>query len=329
MTDPTNPDTNRPAPELGGITEYDVTLPFYRSIPGGGQEDMHISVRIPAADPEAAFQLGRRIAEHVGKNHTDPAGHLWSEVIPDITVTDATDTPAPAELAAELAHWRRVVAALATKAPGLLMLRPQEYLSADPDAIVTARVGDMMMFLPPAMPSPPAPDLTPDSPADLGPLADPDPTPAFFARLTLPVNPGGYADPDVRSVAPDALTAAKPGEVEVLVDSRWQRLDLATTDQGAVTLTTSGGLAVVDTGRMLTVRPATIEGYGTDLGKAAVAGRQMLTSTGWMTVDTADWIGEQAQSYKVALSNGNETRHTTIEAAEAVLLRQPRPGWWS
>ncbi len=236
MTDPTNPD--RSAPELGGITEYDVTIPFFRSVPGGDPEDMHIVVRIPAADPEAAFQLGMRIAEHVGKNHTDPDGRLWSEVLPDITVADA-ETPSPAELAAELGHWRRVVAALAAKAPGLLMLTPQEYGTASPDAIVVTRVGDAMVFLPAALPDP-------------------------AGGEQLPTVYGRHNDPDERRIPAHILAQATPGQIELPTGERWLRLDRAVIDHPTATVKVilAGQNFDVPADRMLMARPATIEGYG-------------------------------------------------------------------
>jgi hypothetical protein len=326
MTDPTRPDQQMP--ELAGITEYDAYIPFYRST-DRGPEEMHIVVRIPAADPEGAFKLAMQIAEHLGKNHTDPDGHVWSEVIPDITVTDAAGTPAPAELAAELAHWRRVVAALAAKAPGLLMVTPQEYLAADPEAIVSTRAGDAMVFLPPAaLAEPPAPE--PVTPARTTPGTDPVIEPVGDDQL--PVTYGHHADPDVRRVAAHTLARAKPEQIELIGQyQEWVRLDTATInhEQGTVTVVIAGQDYHVPADRMLIARPATVEGFGTDLPAAHTQRRQVLTGTGWMNVQEVDYAGSTSDSYRVLLSDGETHRTTSIAASEAVLLRQGRPGWWA
>lgn len=338
MSDPTNaPNTY----ELDGIHEYDVTIPYSRTV-NGARQDMHIVVRIPAATENDALFLATNISGHVRDHHTHD-GARWREAVADIHATCVDDMPSPAELAAELAHWKRVVAGLAGKLPGLLQLTAAEYEAADPDTIVASRSGESMVFLTAAAFAPPPADLfgQPEpAPAPAGPSGmetpgfDPKIEPVTAADVAgMPANPGGHPDPDVRRVAASTLARANPGQVEILSGGEWRRLDSAIIDQveGTVQIL-AAGLAVdpVDSDRWILSRPATVEGYASDLPTAAIVGQELLTAQGWMTVEHAETLGPlSGNAYKASLIGENGAYQTSFNAADALLLRNTRPGWWS
>lgn len=145
---------------------------------------------------------------------------------------------------------------------------------------------------------------------------------------------GGHPDPDARQVTgPHHLARYLPGTVEIFLAGGWARLDAATIDhtKGTTTLDVHGQdkiTAPYDT--RIICRPATIEGYGSDLPAAALENRQILTADGWWNLGHAEFAGHIAGCYRIILERGGTTRQTTINRDEAVLLRAvPLPQGWS
>lgn len=330
MIDPMNPSDGTP---IGGIREYEVWLAFARTLPER-TEHTHTTVRIPAADQDAARKLGLAIADHITDSQLPDGGPAWSLVVSSVAVTDVDDTMSPSQLAADAGHWRRVVAALARKMPGLVMLSAAEYEAADPDSLVPAGLGDgMMVYLSPAEPRPVEQMLEPPAaPAEapgfepvMGPVPDDTQLPPVY---------GNHADPDVRMIAGHSLARADAGDLEIVVSNTWLPLELATIDHvtGEVHLVVAHQPVVAFPGHeMMVARPSTIEGETADLFAAAVQERQVLTATGWMTVETAEDMGPTADATKVMLVDpaGTEGRQTSFAHGAELLLRNKPPAWWS
>lgn len=142
MNDP----TRRTMP---GVRDFEVTIPFQRA---GAETDTtdntEMRVRVPALNHAAAVMLGIQIGTHVGSVNKPAAGPRWQVVVDKITTVDVDDSPSPADLAAELDHYKRIVAALATSMPMLAQVTADQYRAADPDAIqMVSLPGDTIAFV--------------------------------------------------------------------------------------------------------------------------------------------------------------------------------------
>lgn len=319
MTDPTE---DRAA--LPFLRDYQIRIPVtgLADRPGGD-----LIARVPAFDPIEAELIGEHIADRaaraLGASVSPSAYSIDNDAI---TVQDVDDQPSPAEVAAELEHYQRVLAALAKKFPLLLQLTADEYNDADPASVQAVPVGDSVMaFVSGDLPFP--------TEAVAGGMQTPGVEPVLVppGDLALPADPGGHPDPDVRLAAPHTLARANHGEVEIIIGGTWYRLDQAVIDheQGTVTFVTTRGETTVPAGDLVPARPATIDGYGSDLTAAVSLRQQVLTGTGWMTVETAEYMGQTSDTYNVCLSAGDElSRRTSYGHGDEILLRGPRVGWW-
>lgn len=146
MTNPT------PTPDTGavpGIHDYEVRMPFTRTGPDGTRQDACMVERIPAGSTETAIALATAIATYVGTDNTPDDGEKWAPIITAITVTDVDGTQNPAHLAAELNHYKRILAALVARFPMVLQVTQSEYDAVDPDTVRPVQVdSDTMAFLP-------------------------------------------------------------------------------------------------------------------------------------------------------------------------------------
>lgn len=325
MTDPTTG-----PPPLPGIHDYEAVVPLiYRGSDDYGRQG-ELRARIPAGNDRAALALaqaiGREVEIAVDGDDDWPSG--WTVDHANITVTDVDDTKSPAEVAAEGAHWKRVVAALAAKYPAMLMLTDREYTEADPDDLRAHPVGDLMVFVTPTAYENRRPQPAPQL---VAPGAEPELMPLGVTQP--PAGHGGHIDPDSRCTRPHHLARYLPGTVEVFLAGGWARLDMATINHtdGTTDLDIRSREKITaphDT--LIICRPATIEGYGADLPAAALHKRQMLTGGGWWNVGHAEFAGDIAGSYRVLLESAGATRQTSIDRDQAVLLRAtPLPKGWS
>lgn len=302
MTDPT--------PEQPDIRDYEARIPIRQPI-GRIEQLGDIVARFPAPSPIAARRFARYLATELGVR-TDLDG---------VVVTDVDDTRSAAELAAGLDFHRRVLAALAAKFPMMLQLTDDEFTAADPDRLLTLPVADRtkVFLVLPAEQSSPEPDGG-------EPLLMP-----LNGDEALPAEHGGYTDPDVRYARIRFLTQAKPRELDVMVSGEWQRLNMATVDPrsgSAILDTTTGPIRTVGTD-LVVVRPATSDGFGTDLVQAARLGHQVLRSDGWRTVEYAEYMGALAGTYKATFGKGSDAFNTTYNTGDKILTRATPPGWWA
>jgi hypothetical protein len=326
----TNPDSDPTAPGMPGIRDYLITLPFHRTAADGAEQTAEVRMRIPASSSDHAFTLGTAVGWNIDTDNTPDGDRPWHFDMPGVAVEDVDDTPSMQDLAAELEHHKRILAGLATKMPLVLQLSADEYNAADPDSVQAIPVADdVMAFVSTSQPFPvdavTGGMQTPGSNPELHPLEG----------RPLPEDHGGYPDPDVRLALARTLARALVGQVEILVPDEqhndvWNRLGGAFIDheQGLVFLNVGSGKIGVNPTDPIPTRPATIDAYGSDLVES-VGKRQVLTGTGWMDIERVDWIGEQALVYKVTVAAGDERRQTSFDADEQILLRDPRPEWWS
>lgn len=133
---------------MPGVRDFELRIPFQRA---GVNDETTVTtemrVRVPAANVAGAIMLGIAIATHVGSVNKPNAGPRWRPAIDQITATDVDDSPSPADLAAQLDHYRRIMAALATKMPMLIQVTADEYQAADPDSIQLMMLpGDTVAF---------------------------------------------------------------------------------------------------------------------------------------------------------------------------------------
>lgn len=327
MTDPTADRTVLPF-----LRDYQIRIPVtgLADRPGGD-----LIARVPAFDPIEAELIGEHIADRaaraLGASVSPSAYSIDNDAI---TVQDVDDTPSPADVAAELEHFRRVVSALAKKFPLLLQLTAEEYAAADPYGVHAEMVGDgVMAFVSTELLAAAGDAAVAEAEATDAGMQAPGIEPVLIPPrdVTLPAEHGGHPDPDVRLAAVHTLARANRGEVEVIIDGTWYRLDQAVIDheQGTVTFTSSHGEDTLDAVLLVPARPATIEGYGSDLTAAVSLRQQVLTGTGWMTVETAEYMGPTSDTYNVCLSADDEVaRRTSYGHGDAILMRAPRVGWW-
>lgn len=165
---------------------------------------------------------------------------------------------------------------------------------------------------------------------------------ALPVRNQQPMPHGGHEDPDVRRTRARRLRElTKAGaEVEMLAHGEWWRMvraEMAPIAEGGEVHAyyrqdDAGGdnWVAFHPVELVMVRPATIEAYGSDLADPESLGKQLLTDTGWWTIDTAQDAGFASRSVNVRLSKGAETRSVAFPGDDPVLLR-PRPpeGAWS
>lgn len=327
MTDPTEDRTVLPF-----LRDYQIRIPVtgLGDRPGGD-----LVARVPAFDPIEAELIGEHIADRaaraLGASVSPSAYSIDNDAI---TVQDVDGTQSPADVAAELEHFRRVVSALAKKFPLLLQLTADEYAAADPYGVHAEFVGDgVMAFVSTELLTAAGDAATAEAAAAEGGMQTPGVLPVLVPAgdLVLPREHGGHADPDIRLAAPHTLARANRGEVDVLIGDAWHRLDQATIDheQGTVTFVTARGETTVPASDLVPARPATVDGYGSDLTAAVTTRHEVLTGTGWMTVETAEYMGPTSDTYNVCLSAGDEVaRRTSYGHGDEILLRAPRVGWW-
>jgi hypothetical protein len=310
---------------MPGVRDYQVTLPFERTV-NGTTVGVHMLVRIPASGAGYAQDLAAVIGGHIAAVN-DPADSMPWQFVPGLmTATDVDGTPSAADLAAELGYWRRVMNALAKKMPFGLELTAEEYTAGDPTDLAAIPDGGTIRFVAPAAYTRFAEAMTPTTMETPG--VEPQLLPADPAEL--PTNHGGHPDPDVRRAVAHTLARAKPEEVELLADGRWMRLSSATINQpdGTVHLVVAGLDFTVPAFRELRARPATIEGYASDLPNAAAQGFQVLTDGGWMNIQAVS-NPAAVHLHTVTLVNDGEQLTDSYTAGEQLLLRAQPPGWWS
>lgn len=319
MTTPTpapTPDGPAPPPTLPGVREYEVSIPLYAYTDDGGVQFGRLPVRIPARSAEDAIYLGTRIAIRLN----EPAEHPnWNVATAPVTAVDVDDTPSPAELTAQVDYLRRVLAVAVAKYPMLITMTGAEYDAADPAGFHAVPLGDdNVTFASPAVLQ--TPTVTPAAPA------------ASSVTPVAEAGYGGHYDPDIQPIEVWKLARTKVGEVEIRHADQWMRLDMVTFDQVdfTVTILARGHESITMVpGTVVLARPATLEGYASDLPQNAnAAGMQMLARDGWWNLDQADYMGHMAYAYKVVLSRDGEVRSTSIGRNEQVLLRRTPPGWW-
>jgi hypothetical protein len=224
----------------------------------------------------------------------------------------------------------------------MITLTAQEYDAADPTDIQAVEVDDAITFIAPAAlaaraargdAEQPAEPQTP-APAGHGGRYDPD---TRAVPLSLLPGYGGHHDPDIRTVPFSELVGYEPGQVEVFLDGSWLPVDGVTTDPaGTVQLilpTASGQVPAGSPTSKVQARPATVEGYGSDLlpspeHPAGGVNREMLTAVGWMRIDSVTSATDIAGVH-VKLSIGAANADGTVRADAPVLLRDPPPARWS
>lgn len=385
-----------PTPDTGavpGIRDYEVRMPFTRTGPDGTRQDACMVERIPAGGTETAIALATAIATYVGTDNTpDDGGEKWAPIITAITVTDVDRTPNPAHLAAELNHYKRILAALVARFPMVLQVTRSEYDAVDPDTVRPVQVdSDTMAFLPSSLMATgvipageplllPGKWTLPITDAQLGVpglqvwLDDqwwnlegirPDAETrqitvlarnpktntgrgfdaAINTKLRLrdaqPYPYGGHDDPDVRRVRAGRL-AEIGTRFEILVGGRWVRVELVYPSPDGDDMvfvhcrSRDGGhnsadddLVFPHPSTLITVRPAVIEAFGTDLQDAA-GGReiQILTATGWWYVLlAAEKITGTTSVWEVTGARGNDKDNTKVSNDAPVLLREIPRRW--
>jgi hypothetical protein len=326
---------------MPGVRDYQVYLPFTRRA-GEGDETVTMTVRLPAANPVAAVQLGATIAVSVGNANaavvTDRAEE-WRPVVDGITVKDVDDVPDLPEVLAELDHWRRVVTVLATTFPGMAQVSVEDYQAADFSRLTLVPINERTMMF-----------------ADAGQLASASHVPVsnlepVAADVQLPEPYGAYQDPDVKQVKVHNVTLFPPKSYEVLHDGQWLPVvGTNITGELAVELTVLPAdreyatVTFRDLNADIVVRPVTVEAQASDLPAASVHGRQVLTIDGWWAVAAAEFLGPIANCYKtvmarpahrrsalgaVVVTDDDVTRVTSYTTGEKVLLRDVPGSWWS
>lgn len=320
MSEPT------PAPDsLAGIRDYEISVPLVHRETGNEQTAV---ARIPATSPDHAHTIAHTIADQLAAG-LGAAPSLYAADIYRVTVTDVENTPGAAELAAGLAHFKRVVAALAAKFPGMMAITEAEYAGADPDDLRSHEVGKAIMFVTPRAYQ--ARLDAKQSTVRQAPGVEPELRPVGVMRP--PAGYGGHDDPDCRTTRPHHLARYLPRTVEVFLAGGWARLERATINHagGTTALSVHGqDDIIVGHDTWITVRPATVESLGEDLEAARQDRRQMLTAEGWWNVGPAQFTGYESRNYLVMLERDGIVRQQTVGHDEPVLLRStPLPRGWS
>lgn len=147
--------------ELPDVRDYRIQIPIANQ--DGPLGDLY--ARVPAPSPEAARFVGEMIAVALRRKGAfaeragSPPPAPYTVDTGTITTEDVDDQPSPDTMArvygdavTEAAHFRRVLAGLAAKLPGLLQLTEDEYKAADPDGLTSMRMpgADAMMFVVPS-----------------------------------------------------------------------------------------------------------------------------------------------------------------------------------
>lgn len=335
--------------KLPGIDDYQVTIPV--TAPNGAASELRF--RLPAGNDSMALVLGRHTAMHINqivqdRHDTDGAG-LWSATVVEVTA-ERIDTPSTDELTAEVDHWKRIVAALGRKLPGVLVVTGDEYEAADPTDLVSTPAGDnAMVFITPRYYAAVAAEaaaqqqpvvLEPDLAAQEEPLLLPAP-----ADVTLPEDPGG-PDPDVRGVRVGRLGEFHGGTVEILRDRWWMPVENVTNDGDQIVLTLSTrhtpmaqhGMAppteeavFFDPTAIVTCRPATQLTAGRALKRGAtpsILGHQVLHFGQWLTIRETD-LNPGTSRITLTLISEAGPATATIDISTKILVRRRRPGAWS
>lgn len=327
--------------DMPGIRDFLVEIPFCRA---GltGDETTALRVRIPAADDQTAIMIAVGIAEHVGTANRPDAGAQWRPMIGHLTATDVEGTDSPAELAAQVRHWQKIVAAVAAKYPTMVQVSADEYNTADPNSLALVPMGDstMMFAIKDSLEKIQAGTALASTLFDLPDI------------VAVPDSYGGHRDPDVRGVKVQTLPVFPHDKVEIVADGSWMLVaDVTINNDLSISVTASAadqdGYRVIrffDLDALAVVRPATVESFASDLPSAAMHGRQVLAGDGWWTVAEADYTGPTGDAYNVllvkdpqqrsslggvVLTGDEQHRSTSFTAHEKVLLRQQPDSWWT
>jgi hypothetical protein len=148
-----NPNNDPNPYVLDGVHDYEATIPFFwDGDPARRPRKVgEIRVRVPATDEKTALFLADMIGTHLDKKSTGAGGAPLRTLdrygASPITVKNVDDSPSPADLAAELDYYKRIMAALAGKYPMLLSVSAEEFAAADPTQLRLARAGDTATFV--------------------------------------------------------------------------------------------------------------------------------------------------------------------------------------
>jgi hypothetical protein len=340
MTDPTPDNTTIDDTRMPGVSDFDVTIPFSRPA-GADIETTAMRVRVPAANNAGACVLGELIAEHVGSANRPPTGAGWAPLFDQIRAVDVDNTPSLPDLLEQVKHWQKIITVVAGKYPTMVQVTADEYATADPSTLVPVKAADDTIMYATMQTWAPV-----EQGATLGTFLLPAPDDAEL--------PAGHPDPDVRGMKVQNLPVLPPERVELLTDGQW--MTIVGVNIGAdlgVTVTAEPHTAegyqkprFTDLDQVVTIRPVTVPGHGSDLPTAAKHGRQLLTDDGWWTV-APSLVGttvELARLYQILLvkdpqhrdalsrpvvTDTDHTRTISIGGAEQVLLRDQPPAWWS
>jgi len=388
MTDPTSPQPDNPF-IMPGVRDYQAHLTFKRPSRDGAEDTRVVTVRVPAATADDASLTFKTIAFRIETANHGQAGWRF-DTTAGMQITDVDHTQSPAEVAAERDHWKRVLAALATKLPMTLQLTAGEYDAADPAGLHAVPLGENgMMFMTAAVMQAmtDAADITNEPlllPAheqliprpglnlpEIEALIDgqwqhlvnmtgdgarpghvavaarrpgvdhqwyqvPDNVPVLV-RNVQPARHGGYEDPDVRRVRARNLGVLPDVALEMLVHGEWLRMgrvDLEPSEDGGEVRVHYWIGDGPDTKKwvtfhpveLVTVRPYTIEAYGSDVAATEWLNKQMLLPDGWWTIDTTGQ-DDATGGVKVRLSRGSGSRTVSVPADDPVLLRPPVPAF--
>ncbi len=315
---------------LPGIRDYQATIPVSRGTGAGDTVRAELRFRMPATTPNDAKLVGQYVARLLDRrSNPGDGGDAWHTDQTAITVIDVDDTPPIEQIAEELTHVKRVLAALAAKFPMMLQVTPDEYAAADPDAVVAIPFGETRVFMVPPLGTP-----------DLG--EEPLLLPADTSRTdeTQPEPDGGHRDPDVRDVRAGRLHELPYDKVELQNAHYWMPVEkLENTTDGKIVITCSGRnwpngddparFTIYDPYQRLTVRPVTVAGEGADLPALALRRRQILTEDGWWTLLEGSHLGPAANAVKVLIRQDRtgEIREITVADTHPVLLRDDPAGW--
>jgi len=339
MSTPTSDQATTDETGMPGVRDYELTIPFARVADNNARETTALRVRVPAASPDDACFIGGFIAEHVGRANQPTDGPRWIPLVDNISATDVEDTPAPAELAAQIVHWQKIIAVIAEKYPTMVQVTAAEYAAADPARLATVTMGDdTVMYA---------------ATTSLTTIAEG----SGLGTILLPAPDGielpGAPDPDVRGVKVQSLPIMPgPGLADLLHQGQWMPImDVEVGVDLSVTVTLMPAdvdgytqWRFNDLEEVVAVRPAAVPSEGSDLPSASMHGRQLLARDGWWTVAAAEFGGPMSQAYRttlvknpnrrndegaVVVTGGEDIRHTSIAAGDQVLLRDEPPKWWS